>query len=40
MDATTPLIVGSVPTASMDCRVLSPGNAYAGNANVYVLFVR
>lgn len=39
-DATTQSIVGSVPTVSMDCRALSPGNACAGNANAFVLSAR
>lgn len=40
LDAITQSIVGSVPTANMDYRARSPGNGYAGNVNVYVLFAR
>lgn len=38
--AATALIVGSVPTASTVSRTPNPGNVYAANANVYVLYVR
>lgn len=38
--AATALIVGSVPTASTVSRTPTPGNVYAANANVYVLYVR
>lgn len=39
-DVITPTIVGSVPIANMGCRAQNPGDAYAENANVYVLFAR
>lgn len=39
-DASTRSTVGTVPTARMDCRAQSRGNAYAGDANVFVLFAR